>query len=63
MTLPARNLRLLATNHIFIEVSPDVFAINRLSSVLDSGKSVDELLARFAPSLTVRSNELMIDAV
>ena len=61
--LPARNLRLLATNHIFIEVSPDVFAINRLSSVLDTGKSVDELLARFALSLTVRSNELMIDVL
>jgi hypothetical protein len=61
--LPARNLRLLATNHIFIEVSPDVFAINRLSSVLDSGKSVDELLARFALSLTVRRNELMIDVL
>ena len=61
--LPARNLRLLATNHIFIEVSPDVFALNRLSSVLDTGKSVDELLARFALSLTVRSNELMIDVL
>ena len=60
---PARNLRLLATNHIFIEVSPDVFTINRLSSVLDTGKSVDELLARFALSLTVRSNELMIDVL
>ena len=46
--LPARILRLLATNHIFIEVSPDVFANNRLSSVLDTGKSVEELLARFA---------------
>jgi hypothetical protein len=57
---PARTLRLLATNHIFIEVSPDVFSINRLSSVLDTGKSVDELLERFAPSLTVRSNKLMI---
>ena len=45
---PARILRLLATNHIFIEVSPDVFANNRLSSVLDSGKLVEELLARFA---------------
>ena len=63
MMLPARNLRLLATNHIFIEVSPDVFALNRLSSVLDTGKSVDELLARFALSLTVRSNELMIDVL
>jgi hypothetical protein len=45
---PARLLRLLATNHIFKEVSPDVFASNRLSSALDTGKSVEELLARFA---------------
>ena len=46
--LPARILRLLATNHIFIEVSPDVFANNRLSSALDTGKSVEELLARLS---------------
>jgi hypothetical protein len=46
--LLARVLRLLATNHIFTEVSPDVFANNRLSSVLDTGKSVEELLARLA---------------
>ncbi|KAF8498128.1 O-methyltransferase, partial [Russula emetica] len=42
----ARVLRLLATNHIFKEVSPDVFASNRLSSALDTGKSIEELLAR-----------------
>ncbi|KAF8467041.1 S-adenosyl-L-methionine-dependent methyltransferase [Russula ochroleuca] len=41
----ARVLRLLATNHIFKEVSPDVFANNRLSSALDTRKSVEELLA------------------
>jgi len=41
----ARILRLLATNHIFTEVTPDVFANNRLSSVLDTGKPVEELLA------------------
>ena len=46
--LPARVLRLLATNHIFVEVSPDVFANNRLSSVLDTGKSMQEILTRFA---------------
>jgi hypothetical protein len=40
----ARVLRLLATNLIFTEVSPDVFANNRLSSVLDTGKPVEELL-------------------
>jgi hypothetical protein len=51
--LLARVLRLLATNHIFTEVSPDVFANNRLSSVLDTGKSVEELLARLALNLMV----------
>ncbi|KAI0059947.1 S-adenosyl-L-methionine-dependent methyltransferase [Artomyces pyxidatus] len=40
----ARILRLLATNHVFVEVSPDVFTHNRLSSLLDSGKSVDSML-------------------
>ncbi|KZV90641.1 S-adenosyl-L-methionine-dependent methyltransferase [Exidia glandulosa HHB12029] len=35
----ARVLRLLASNHIFRETSPDVFANNRLSSALDTGKS------------------------
>ena len=49
--LSARVLRLLATNHIFKEVSPDVFANNRLSSVLDAGKVVEELLARLVLSL------------
>lgn len=46
IVLLARILRLLATNHIFTEVSPDVFANNRLSSVLDTGNSVEELLAK-----------------
>jgi hypothetical protein len=59
-TLPARVLRLLATNHIFIEVTPDVFANNRLSSVLDTGKSVEELLARLAWSSIIRVNLLTI---
>ncbi|KAH8978094.1 S-adenosyl-L-methionine-dependent methyltransferase [Lactarius hatsudake] len=44
----SRVLRLLATNHIFIEVSPDVFANNRLSTVLDTGKPVDELISKWA---------------
>ncbi|KAJ6505395.1 O-methyltransferase [Mycena sanguinolenta] len=39
----ARILRLLANHHIFTEIRPDVFSTNRLSSVLDSGKSVAEL--------------------
>jgi len=41
----SRTLRLLATNHIFIEVSPDVFANNRLSTVFDTGKPVSELIS------------------
>ncbi|KAK0450342.1 S-adenosyl-L-methionine-dependent methyltransferase [Desarmillaria tabescens] len=40
----ARILRLLATEHIFKEVTPDVFANNRISSLLDTGKSVDKLI-------------------
>ncbi|EKM51829.1 uncharacterized protein PHACADRAFT_199332 [Phanerochaete carnosa HHB-10118-sp] len=40
----ARILRLLATNHIFKEVAPDVFAHNRTSSILDTGKPVSEIL-------------------
>ena len=56
----ARLLRLLATNHIFTEASPDVFANNRLSSALDTGKSVEELLARSVLSLLIHENELSI---
>ncbi|KAJ7804899.1 O-methyltransferase, partial [Mycena olivaceomarginata] len=38
-----RILRLLANHHIFTELAPDVFCLNRLSSVLDSNQSVVEL--------------------
>jgi hypothetical protein len=37
---PGRVLRYVTTNHIFREISPDVFANNRVSSVLDTGKSM-----------------------
>ncbi|GJE93999.1 hypothetical protein PsYK624_101670 [Phanerochaete sordida] len=37
-------LRLLATHHITREVRPDVFANNRVSSIIDSGKSWQELV-------------------
>ena len=57
---PARILRILATNYIFTEVSPDVFANNRLSSVLDTGKSVEELLAKLVPSFLIFNDELRI---
>lgn len=40
----ARLLRVLATHHIFEEVAPDVFAHNRVSSVMDTGKNVEQIL-------------------
>ncbi|THU80378.1 S-adenosyl-L-methionine-dependent methyltransferase [Dendrothele bispora CBS 962.96] len=42
----ARFLRYLSTCHIYVELSPDVFANNRISSLMDSHKSVENLLAR-----------------
>ncbi|KAL0952703.1 hypothetical protein HGRIS_006939 [Hohenbuehelia grisea] len=38
-----RFLRVLATHHIYREVEPNVFANNRVSSALDTGKSSGEL--------------------
>ncbi|KLO13906.1 O-methyltransferase [Schizopora paradoxa] len=38
-------LRVLTSNWVYKEVRPDVFANNRLSSVLDKGQSVEELQA------------------
>ncbi|PCH35121.1 S-adenosyl-L-methionine-dependent methyltransferase [Wolfiporia cocos MD-104 SS10] len=40
-----RVMRLLATHHIFEEVSPNVFANNTISSAMDTGKSLAELEA------------------
>ena len=45
-TVAARCLRFLATNHIFREVSPDVFANNKISSLLDTGKTVATILEK-----------------
>lgn len=42
----ARVLRLLATNHIFREVAVNVFANNKLSTMLDTWHSVDDLLKK-----------------
>ncbi|EIN04748.1 O-methyltransferase [Punctularia strigosozonata HHB-11173 SS5] len=41
----AHVLRLLATHHVLAERAPDVFANNRLSSYIDTGKSVAEILS------------------
>ncbi|KAF8147448.1 S-adenosyl-L-methionine-dependent methyltransferase [Mycena galopus ATCC 62051] len=50
--LMARMLRLLATHHIFQEVSPGVFANNRISSTLDKGKPSCVLYSNRADRLT-----------
>ncbi|KAG6897005.1 hypothetical protein C0992_004716 [Termitomyces sp. T32_za158] len=39
-----RLLRLLANRHIYREVGPDVFAHNRISGVLSTGKSIEAIL-------------------
>ncbi|THH26378.1 hypothetical protein EUX98_g7811 [Antrodiella citrinella] len=41
----SRILRLLASEHIFAEVEPDVFANNRISSVIDTEKTLEEIPA------------------
>jgi len=58
LVISSRILRLLATNHMVTEVSPDVFANNRLSSVFDTEKSVEELLTRSVSSKDINSREL-----
>jgi len=40
----SRILRYLAVHHNFREVTPDVFALNRTASVLNTGKSLEEIL-------------------
>lgn len=47
----ARLLRLLATNYIFREVAPDVFAHNRISIQMDTGKSFAELNDKYEFSI------------
>jgi len=39
---PGHVLRLLATHHIIRECEPDIFALNRVSALLDSGRSFTE---------------------
>ncbi|KAL0948448.1 hypothetical protein HGRIS_011021 [Hohenbuehelia grisea] len=41
----ARLMRVLANDHVYREVSPEVFANNKLSMILDTGKSVESLQA------------------
>jgi hypothetical protein len=50
MQFLARVLRVLATHHVFVEASPNVFRNNRLSSIMDTMKSVEEIKAKYAYS-------------
>ncbi|KAI9570964.1 S-adenosyl-L-methionine-dependent methyltransferase [Boletus coccyginus] len=43
--LPMHALRLLSTHHIFRETAPDTFALTRVASLLDSGKSVEAVFS------------------
>lgn len=58
----AHVLRLLATHHLVREIAPDVFAVNRISSLVDTGKPFEELIAecvvRCPPHLLPRSSFL-----
>jgi hypothetical protein len=49
-TCAAPLLRLLAVRGIFKEVAPDVFANNRFSLLMDTGKTVEEILREYVAS-------------
>ena len=40
-------MRMMATHHIYREVKPDVFANNRISSLLDTMKPSAEIIAEY----------------
>ena len=46
ITCSARLLRYLATHHVYKELSPDVFTNTRISSILDTGKSVNAIISK-----------------
>lgn len=50
--LIGRLLRVLCNHNVYREVTPDVFANTRISSVLDTGKSVEELLDKLRAPTT-----------
>lgn len=47
--LSGRFLRILATNHIYRELEPNVFTNNRISSMMDTLKPTKDLFAESAP--------------
>ncbi|KAG5341098.1 hypothetical protein C0989_011690 [Termitomyces sp. Mn162] len=44
--VPGRLLRILATDHCYKELTPDVFTNTRLSTIMDSGKCVSDILEK-----------------
>lgn len=57
----ARILRILATHHIFREVSPGLFANNRISSTLDKGKLPSEIFSKYVFSVPCSKHVLNVD--
>ncbi|KAF8990715.1 S-adenosyl-L-methionine-dependent methyltransferase [Cyathus striatus] len=58
-----RSLRILATHYVFKEVEPDVFANNRLSSLMDTGKDSDLLVALARDTIDSPTGELGVTKV
>ena len=53
-------LRLPATSYIFKEVAPNVFAHTRNSVLVDTGKTLDEIKARYERNAIVSSSGLKL---
>lgn len=50
-------MRLLATQHLYREITPDVFANTRLSGAMSTGKTIEEIVAEYV-SITFVSLDL-----
>ncbi|KAG6900278.1 hypothetical protein C0993_000466 [Termitomyces sp. T159_Od127] len=57
-----RLLRLLANRHIYREVGPDVFAHNRISGVLSTGKSIEEILKEYVSPKQLQTHKTLISS-
>ena len=51
-----RILRYLASRHVFTEVSPDIYANNRISSILAKTKPLEELKKEYVYYVTTASD-------
>ena len=50
-------------HHIFVEVSPDVFANNSLSSVLDTRKSTEALFTQCARLCNIKRSKVDVNGL